>query len=197
MIRRAAAVVAFIAFAAFSVWYSSSEEPLAPTSTPSASSTSTSPPLSQPSISPSPVAPGAVEDQDGAGTPVPATATATADTPTARARQAQAAGAAEDFMRAFAEPGPGVSPDQWWARVESLLSPRAVQDYAGTSPRSTGFTRLTGAAAVIPTEGPADLLTAVMVPTDGGTWRVELERDESGSYLVTRAITPDEAAIAP
>lgn len=204
MICRVLAAGAFVAFVAFSAWYSASgDQPASPSAsaTPSAGATAAARlPASTPtpsSFTGAPVDGPEDADPDGSGVPVPATATATPGSQTARTRHAQARAAAETFLRAFAVPARTVTRTQWWARVQPLFSPRVVEDYAGTDPRGTGFTRLAGPGVVVPTDGPADLLTAVAVPTDGGTWRIELERDESGRFLVTRAIPPQELKTAP
>lgn len=107
----------------------------------------------------------------------------------ALSREAGAAGAAASFMRAFARPTPEISAQVWWAGVEPLLSPRAARDYAGTNPTAIAFTTPTGNPQLLATAAPPELLTAMTVATDAGTYRVELEHSEAG-WRVTRLIPP-------
>lgn len=86
-------------------------------------------------------------------------------------------------MHAFARPATAADRATRWNRVQALLSPRAVPDYTDTDPANVPFTRVTGAAAVMPSTAPPDLLTVVRVPTDQGPYRVELERLATGWFV--------------
>jgi len=134
------------------------------------------------------VDPGNGQDAD-TGRPVPAGAAATPRTRADAVRFADAERRAVAFMHAFARPATPAARATWWIRVQPLLSPRAVPDYTDTDPASVPFTRVTGAAAVMPSTAPPDLLTLVRVPTDQGPYRVELERLATG-WFVTR-VRPD------
>lgn len=151
------------------------------------------PPVSSPSRSTTPAPTSASEPspEDGAGTPVPSTAPATARTPAQAALFARYKKAAVKFMTAFARP-PASTSNRWWATVRPLLSDEAAEAYSGTDPQLVPFTRVTGPPAVIPTDAPASLLTAVRIPTDAGLYLVELQTGPDG-MRVTRAI-PETAA---
>ncbi len=123
------------------------------------------------------------------------TASVPAMQPQRPARGARAAGyerAATAFLTDFARPPATTTDARWWAKVVPHLSERAVADYLGTDPQQVAFSKLTGPAEVVPSDGPADLLTAVEVPTDAGLYRVEFETDEAGRH-VTR-VAPVQTA---
>lgn len=174
-------------------------EPVAsPTSTPGTPTTPTTPPTpsSTPSssTSPSPTAEpagraGARGDHDGEGAPVGPTAAAVPRDREQADRFETYAQAAVEFMDAFARPGSGTSPEQWWARVKPLLSDVAQDAYAGTDPRSVPFSRVTGEATILPTDAPSGLLMLARVPTDGGYYLVEMVTGPEG-IRVSRA-TPE------
>ena len=92
--------------------------------------------------------------------------------------------------RAFARPPEPIDATLWWERVSPLLASRARADYSGTDPAAVAFTALTGPAVVVATDAPRDLLAVVVVPTDAGPWRIELERDGAG-WRATRISAQD------
>lgn len=133
--------------------------------------------------------PGNGRDAD-TGRPVPAGVAATPRTRADAVRFADAERRAVAFMHAFARPATAADRATWWNRVQALLSPRAVPDYTDTDPASVPFTRVTGAAAVMPSTAPPDLLTVVRVPTDQGLYRVELERLATGWFVTLACPDP-------
>lgn len=92
--------------------------------------------------------------------------------------------------RAFARPPEPIDAASWWQRLSPLLAARARQDYTGTDPAAVAYTALTGPPVLVPTDAPRDLLAVVVVPTDAGPWRVELERDADG-WHTTRISAQD------
>jgi len=98
-------------------------------------------------------------------------------------------------LEAFARPATPGERRTWWQRVSTYLAPRVVEDYRGTDPRSVPFSKVTGAAQLVVTEAPANLLTVVRVPTDAGWYVVELETDQTGTRVT--AIVPIEARSRP
>lgn len=162
---------------------SMSATPPATPNTPSSSQTATS--MTTPTISAAQPAP------EGEGTQIGGSATVT---PRDSAQAHLLAGyekAAGAFMSAFARPITSVSADQWWSAVRPHLTATAAADYSGTDPQQVPFTRVTGPPSIIPTDAPTSVLVAVRVPTDAGTYRVELQTDADGIH-VARAF-PEEA----
>lgn len=98
---------------------------------------------------------------------------------------------AEDFAVAFARPGEGVDPQQWWDAVAAFMSPRAVEVYSGVDPENVGYTEVVGPAEVVAVDAPAHLLRQVRVPTDGGPYLVSMETDEDG-VMVTGIVREDQ-----
>lgn len=98
---------------------------------------------------------------------------------------------AEDFAVAFARPGEGVDPQQWWDAVAAFMSPRAVEVYSGVDPENVGYTEVVGPAEVVAVDAPAHLLRQVRVPTDGGPYLVSMETDEDG-IMVTGIVREDQ-----
>ena|GEM_PF-2216517 len=156
-------------------------------------------PVREPSTSTS--APSSVASSTPSGTPSPAVSELPASTvdegevegevvdPTAAAvprdaaqgeRFARYERAAVDFLTIFARPAAGVSTEAWWAGVRPLLSEVAVAAYEGTDPGSVPFTAVTGAAVIVPTDAPADLLMVARVETDAGFYRVEMTTGPDG-----------------
>jgi hypothetical protein len=78
------------------------------------------------------------------------------------------------FMSAFARPSAKVNPSTWWKRVAAMLTDDAVDDYLGVDPSLVPFTRVTGAAHLVPSDRDSDAawVQEVTVPTDAGTYRV-------------------------
>lgn len=97
---------------------------------------------------------------------------------------------ATDVMTAFARP-PESERAIWWDNVAPYLSERSRDDYQRVDPATVPFTTLAGPALVVPTDAPSDLLMVVLVPTDAGDYRVEMETDSAGIH-VTRIVPPAE-----
>lgn len=132
---------------------------------------------------------GSPADDEADGTAVAPTASAAARGPAEAARFKLATSTATAFMTAFARPGAAVDDAAWWAKVRSFMTAQAASDYEGIGPSQIPYARITGAAVVIPTDAPADLLTAVRVPTDAGDYVVELTTTERGMQ-VSRVVPP-------
>lgn len=132
-----------------------------------------------------PAPPGAEPD----GTTVAPAATAAPRNKPEAATFKAAASTATAFMKAFARPGGAVDEAAWWNAVRSFMTDQAATDYEGVDPAQVPFSRVTGAPAVIPTDAPAALLTAVRVPTDAGDYVVELTSTEQG-LKVSRVVPP-------
>lgn len=130
-------------------------------------------------------------DPEPDGSPLPSTAVAKPRGQSEAARFARAARTATAFMKAFARPSTEISDAAWWSQVKPYLSAQAAADYEGTDPRSVPFTRITSPVFVIPTDAPADLLTAVRVPTDAGNYVVELRTTATGME-VARTVPPTD-----
>lgn len=130
-------------------------------------------------------------DPEPDGSPLPSTAVAKPRGQAQAARFARAMRTATAFMKAFARPSTQTGDATWWSQVKPYLSAQAAADYEGTDPRSVPFTRITGPVSVIPTDAPADLLTAVRVPTDAGDYVVELRTTATGME-VARAVPPTD-----
>lgn len=64
--------------------------------------------------------------------------------------------------------------DAWWAELSPLLTVEAQEAWAYTDPRMITATQLTGPATIV--DAPSSTLVIVDVPTDVGTWRLELVR---------------------
>lgn len=89
---------------------------------------------------------------------------------------------ASAFVSAYARVDP-VDERSWWAGVEPFLSAQARELYRDVDPGMVPFTRVTGPAAVMPSEAPEHLLVPVLVPTDAGMWLVEIGTDETGTWV--------------
>ena len=102
-------------------------------------------------------------------------------------------------MTDFARPPSSVSEQRWWARVAPHLTAAAAAAYAGTDPQNVPFTKVTGPATVLLSEGPSDpftdassdLVLLARVPTDAGWYRVEMTTLPQG-IRITRA-APEHA----
>lgn len=94
--------------------------------------------------------------------------------PLPASEQRQVENFATRFMSAFARPSAKVNPSTWWKRVAAMLTDEAVDDYLGVDPSLVPFTRVTGAAHLVPSDRDSDAawLQEVTVPTDAGTYRV-------------------------
>ena len=84
--------------------------------------------------------------------------------------------AARGVAQSYARPAEGVSQQQWWARLKPLLSAQARSDYLGVRGRDGGYSRITADPSGEPApEGEDSHLSATaLVPTDGGTYQVQL-----------------------
>lgn len=168
--------------------------PVAPSST----STSVSPAPNLPPVTVTPSTPSttvnsspssSIAEGEPDGTPVPSSAVAAAHGPAEAARFKLATSTATAFMTAFARPSATVDQAAWWTKVRSFMTDQAAADYEGTDPAQVPYARVTGASAVIPTDAPTDLLTAVRVPTDAGDYIVELPTSDHGMQ-VSRVVPP-------
>lgn len=168
-----------------------SNEPTATTSqvvpTPTASSQSALLPTHSPAAAPE------ADADEGDGVAIDATTAATPRDATQAARFTAYEQAATEFLTAFARPAPTTTAEQWWSSVAPLLSDVAVEEYAGVDPQSVPFTRMTGAAVIVPVDAPAGLLMVARAPTDAGYYRVEMTTGPEG-IKVTRAVPEKEAA---
>jgi hypothetical protein len=154
------------------------------TSTPTPAASATTPPvttLPRPTVSPAAPTPTALEV-----TSEP-TATSTPDLEPVDRRPSHYEDVAVRFLEAFARPDARVTAGEWWARVEPMLTEQGAVDYAGTDPRNVPFTRVTGPARLVPSAAPAELLTVALVPTDGGTFRVEMSTGPDGVRVALAA----------
>ena len=142
----------------------------------------------EPVSTPTTAGPGAGDAGVALPTPPPA--------PTDDAASDQAAltaGAAA--VTAFARPD--VPAEEWWSELEPLLSPAAVEAYAGTDPAEVPARAVTGPPWQGESESPYLALT--FVPTDVGDYAVLLVRDGGGApWLVERiTLVPPEASATP
>jgi hypothetical protein len=92
---------------------------------------------------------------------------------------AQATAAVTAFAR------PALDAETWWAELTPLLSPAALEAYAGTDPAEVPASEVTGEGW--PGESASDYLATVFVPTDAGEYAVLLVREGGGApWLVER-----------
>ncbi len=84
--------------------------------------------------------------------------------------QRDASQVAEATMAAFA--AHDRSYDAWWADLAQYLTPEAAMVWEYTDPRLVEVTALTGPATVV--DAPSSTLVIVDVPTDTGTWQLEV-----------------------
>lgn len=173
--------------AAVSLWAlqnrSDDTAPEPPAAVTTAPATADAPPPATPSQARQETAPNTIA-------PPPASGEVAASEPAAKtyprkrsARSARYERAAVAFLVDFARPAASSPESHWWAQVVPHLSLRAVDHYAGTDPQRVPFTKVTGRGVVVPSVGPANLLTAVRVPTDAGDYLVEFETDETGLHV--------------
>lgn len=99
------------------------------------------------------------------------------------ASQESAVTQATAAVTAFARPD--LDPETWWDGLAPLLSPAALEAYAGTDPAEVPARAVTGPAW--PGESPSSYLATVFVPTDVGEYAVLLVREGGGTpWLVER-----------
>lgn len=158
-----------------------SDEPGSPA--PSAPGTATAAPAPLPAV---PTATGEPMEGDlGSATGAPAPVW---DEESRAAAVATATGA----MTAYARPA--LDPDTWWAEFSGFLSPAAQQDYQWVQPASIAATSV-GAEPAALVDDSSVYLARVEVPTDAGTYRVLLSREDGPTpWLVERVEPPEGVA---
>jgi hypothetical protein len=96
-------------------------------------------------------------------------------------------GAGERAWAAFSQRG--VSRDAWWSRLRPLLSDSAQAVYVYDDPRNIPAMRLTSKPHLAPKAPDRPRFTAeVVVPTDKGVFRLDLERHTLRSRWLLYAI---------
>ena len=123
--------------------------------------------------------PGAGQDED---LPVPEAAAPVWDA----ASQQSAQDTATRALTAFARPG--LDETTWWADLAPLLSTTAATAYAGTDPAAVPAQVVTGPAVLF--DQTSVYLAGVDVPTDAGTYRVLLSREDAGTPWLVERLTP-------
>lgn len=126
----------------------------------------------EPSATPTPTAPASPEsdvDSPRSEDLPPLSTEAGGDFATLQSQQ-EASQLAEATMTAFA--AHERSYDVWWADLAQYLTPEAAMVWEYTDPRLVEVTALIGPATVI--DAPSSTLVVVDVPTDAGTWRIEV-----------------------
>lgn len=88
-------------------------------------------------------------------------------------------------VTAFARPD--LPPDRWWAQLRPLLTPAALEAYAGTDPAEVPARAVTGPAWS--GESASPYLALTFVPTDAGEYAVLLVRDGGGAPWLVERIT--------
>jgi hypothetical protein len=96
---------------------------------------------------------------------------------------------ADDAMRAFVAHDRGY--DEWWADLSPYLGDDAKEAYAYTDPANVPASEITGRSLLSVVQD--DMLT-VLVPTDIGSYSVELVREQSGGPWVIYRLRPPEGA---
>ncbi|MBO1741026.1 hypothetical protein [Leifsonia sp. TF02-11] len=90
------------------------------------------------------------------------------------------------FMQAFV--ATSRSPNEWFDGIAPYLSSYARTAYADTDPNLIPARHVIGPAEIIST---SDVAAQVRIPTDAGTYLVQLARtDPAGGWEVDRAIAP-------
>lgn len=96
-------------------------------------------------------------------------------------------GAGERVWSAFSERG--LPHAAWWAQLKPLLSPAAAAVYVYDDPRNLPVMKLTGPAAVAAKAPDQPKFTVeVVIPTDKGVFRLDLERHTLKSPWLLYAI---------
>jgi hypothetical protein len=96
---------------------------------------------------------------------------------------------ADAAMRAFVAYDRGY--DEWWADLSQYLGDDAREAYAYTDPANVPASEVTGWSLLSSVQD--DMLT-VLVPTDFGSYSVELVREQSGGPWVIYRLRPPEGA---
>jgi hypothetical protein len=94
---------------------------------------------------------------------------------------------ADDGMRAFVAHDRGYA--EWWADLSQYLGDDAKEAYAYTDPANVPASEITGRSLLSVVRD--DMLT-VLVPTDIGSYSVELVREQSGGPWVIYRLRPPE-----
>jgi hypothetical protein len=150
-----------------------------------AANTTTSPPES---AGPAPTASAPVSLSAGSGPQAPgATAPATLGITWDQASKDQAMDVAENAMADFARPA--VEEKQWANDLARWLTPQATADYSAVAPANIPATRITGPAtlSVDETNGYGAMAA---VPTNAGTYTVQLLRTGKGAPWKVNRLTP-------
>lgn len=106
--------------------------------------------------------------------------------------RAAAVATATAVMTAYARPA--LDPDTWWGEFSGFLSPAAQQDYQWVQPASIAATTVGPGPAALVDESSV-YLARVEVPTDAGTYRVLLSRQDGPTpWLVERVEPPEGVA---
>jgi hypothetical protein len=80
--------------------------------------------------------------------------------------------------------------DQWWAQLAPYLSASALVAYEYTDPTNVPASAVTGDPLVV--AAPDGTTLSVLVPTDQGQYRVELERQSDQAAWAVSRFTPPE-----
>lgn len=139
---------------------------------------STTPPPSTPK--PKPTTSTAPRTGDDVEIPTPTSA------PTGE--EAKVLAAARSIAKAYARPPASVTQQQWWARLQPLLSAQARSDYMYVQGRKVPFTRVI-AEPLLETSAQgedAHLSATVLVPTDAGTYELQLITVDGSTWRATR-----------
>lgn len=80
--------------------------------------------------------------------------------------------------------------DAWWAALSPYLDPVALSDYAYTDPRMVPASQVSGSGLVSASQSGTQV--TVLVPTDGGQYRVDLFRQAAGAAWLVNSMTPAE-----
>ncbi|WP_299039848.1 hypothetical protein [uncultured Pseudokineococcus sp.] len=151
-------------------------------------------PSATPTISPGGAPPTAAASGPGPADDVVADDPAPAPSPTwdaaARAAALEHAGA---VMTAFARPD--LDEQAWWAELAPLLTLSAQDAYSAVDPAQVPPRQVTGEAVLV--DETSAWLARVEVPTDVGTYRLLLVREDGTSPWLAEQITPPAALSKP
>lgn len=90
-------------------------------------------------------------------------------------------------MRAFVAHDRGY--DEWWADLTQYLGEDAREAYAYTDPANVPASEVTGRSLL---SGVQEDMLTVLVPTDIGSYSVELVREQTGGPWVIHRLRPPE-----
>ncbi|WP_143458885.1 hypothetical protein [Leifsonia sp. ALI-44-B] len=94
---------------------------------------------------------------------------------------------ADAAMRAFVAHDRGY--DEWWADLTQYLGEDAREAYAYTDPANVPASEVTGRSLL---SGVQEGMLTVLVPTDIGSYSVELVREQTGGPWVIHRLRPPE-----